>query len=297
MRIRGVKKWYEDTHLDGKQDDVIIATKFLPTLWRWNKGAFYKSLQGSLERLGVDSIDLYFIHTPIHPLPIEYFVQWACDAVDDGLIQHIGISNCNANWTRRAHEVAKKNGKQIECNQIMLNLLVWKSANHRETVQTCRELGIQIVAYSPIGQGLLTDGLTESKFSTIRAVRMTGVQYPDLSPLRAEMERISKKHNNCTMAQIAMNWVRGHGAVPLVGCRSVEQVKDAEGSMDWSLSIKEIETLDELSLGLSLFERPLYRRCLFVFFISLLQLAYYAEQRYKRLKRIWFSGPKSEHEE
>ena len=89
-RIAHVRKWYEGTHLDGKQDnDIVIATKYLPTLWRWTKGAFYKSLRGSLDRLGVDCIDLYFIHTPIHPLPLEYFIQWACDAAADGLIKQL----------------------------------------------------------------------------------------------------------------------------------------------------------------------------------------------------------------
>lgn len=297
MRVRSVKTWHEDTELDGKSDErVVIATKFLPTLWRWTKGAFYKSLRGSLERLGVDCIDLYFIHTPIHPLPIEYFIQWACDALDDGLIRHIGISNCNADLTLRADSIAKKNGKRIECNQIMLNMLVWNSAKHQETVRTCHELGIQIVAYSPIGQGLLTDGLTETKFSGIRAVKMTGVKYPEIQPLRAQIEEISQKRN-CTMAQVAINWVRGHGAVPLVGCRSVKQVEDAADSVDWDLEKEEIDSLDKLSLGLSLFERPLYRRSLFVLFISLLQLAYYTEQRYKRLKKMFFPQKSGNHVE
>ena len=165
--------------LNGRSEDtVVIVTKFLPNLWRWTKGCFYKSLRGSLDRLGVDCIDLYFIHTPIHPLPIEYFIQWACDEVDDGMINHIGISNFNADLTVRAANAAKRNGKRIECNQIMLNLLVWNSANHQETVRVCHELGIQIVAYSPIGQGLLTNSLTEAKFEGIRAVKMTGVKYP-----------------------------------------------------------------------------------------------------------------------
>lgn len=274
-----------------------MATKYLPTLWRWSKASFYKSLRGSLERLGVDCIDLYFLHTPIHPLPIESFIQWACDAVDDGLIKHIGISNCNAELTRRASAVANRNGKRIECNQIMLNLLVWNSERHRETVQTCKELGIQIVAYSPIGQGLLTDGLTEEKYQGIRAVKMTGVKYSELSPLRTKLEEISK-HRSCTMAQVAIGWVRGHGAIPLVGCRSVDQVVDAAGSSDFKLDQQELDALDELSLGLSLFERPLYRRCLFVVFISLLQLAYYTEIKYRRLQRIWSSyTTKTTHEE
>ena len=267
---------------------MVIATKYLPTLWRWTKGAFYKSLKGSLQRLEVNCIDLYFIHTPIHPLPIETFIQWACDAQKDGLIKHIGISNCNADLTRRAHKVAVENGTTIACNQIMLNLLVWKSSKHQETVQTCQELGIQIVAYSPIGQGLLTDNLTEAKFSKIRAVRMTGVKLEELGPLRAEISRISKKQN-CPMSQVAMNWVRGHGAIPLVGCRSVPQVVDAAGCTEWDLSTEDLAKLDALSLGSSLFERPLYRRSLFVVFISLLQLAYYTEQRVTHVKKWWQS--------
>jgi pyridoxine 4-dehydrogenase len=295
-RVRNVRRWYEETKL-GKKDDVIVATKFLPTLWRWTKASFFKSLRGSLDRIGVLAIDLYIIHTPIHPLPIEQFVQWASDAVDDGLVRHIGISNCNAELTRRAHAVAERNGKRIECNQIMLSLLVWNSEKHRETVQTCRELDIQIVAYSPIGQGLLTDDLTDDKFSKIRAVKMTGVQLSDLDPLRQEIRRLSLKHGR-TMSQVAINWVRGHGAVPLIGCRNVKQVEDAVGSLEWVLPIGEISKLDDLSLGLSLFERPLYRRCLFVIFISMLQLAYYVELLCSSLKNWCQSfGQKREHPE
>ena len=99
------------------------------------------------------------------------------------------------------------------------------------------------------------------------------------------------------MAQVAINWVRGHGAVPLVGCRSVKQVEDAAQSVRWDLSKKEVEELDSLSLGLSLFERPLYRRGLFVVFISLLQLAYYTEQKYKQIKRILFPPKSGNHYE
>ena len=306
-RICEVRKWYEETQLHNDKNKiknenstVIVATKFLPTLWRWTKGSFYKSLRGSLQRLNVDTIDLYFIHTPIHPLPIEWFIQWSCDAIDDGLIRYIGISNCNAELVRRAHAVAQRNGKHIECNQIMLNLLVWNSPKHQETVRTCHELNIQIAAYSPIGQGLLTDGLTKEKFNSIRAVKMTGVKYEgELNTLRNEIHRLSVIHNK-TMAQVAMNWVRGHGAMPLVGIRSVTQVKDAQEVLNWSLSNDEIKKLDDLSLGLSLFERPLLRRCMFVVFISLLQLAYYTEQRYTNLKKkysTWFSSGASQKRE
>jgi pyridoxine 4-dehydrogenase len=168
----------------------------------------------------------------------------------------------------------------------MLNLLVWQSEKHQETVRTCHELGIQIAAYSPIGQGLLTDDLTEQKFRTIRAVKMTGVTYPELLPLRSQLQTLSQKYK-CTMAQVAINWVRGHGAVPLIGCRSVQQVEDVVDSLENELTKEEVESLDKVSLGLSVFERPLYRRSLFVVFISMLQLAYNTELWYGRMKMFW----------
>ncbi|KAL3929117.1 MAG: hypothetical protein SGBAC_012352 [Bacillariaceae sp.] len=291
-RVQEVRQWYQDKVLDGKPDDVnvVVATKYLPTLWRWTKGAFYRSLKGSLQRLKVAKIDLYFIHTPVHPLPLEYHIQWACDAMDDGLIGNIGISNCPADLCIRAHKVAQQNGgKRIACNQIMLNLLVWQSAKHRETVRVCQELGIQIIAYSPIGQGLLTDGLTPSKFQGIRAVKMTGVEYGNLAPLRAELKTLSDKYST-TMAQVAINWVRGHGAVPLVGCRDIAQTKDALDSTNFRLKKEEVQKLDTMSLGLSLFERPSWRRNLFVIFISILQMAYSAEIQWTELRKMLTDG-------
>lgn len=290
-RIRQVRDWYREeqpssSQADSPSSEVVVATKYLPTLWRWTRWSFYGAVRGSMQRLGVDKIDLYFIHTPIHPLPIESFVQWACDAVHDGLVKEIGISNCNASLVRRAETVAKRNGLHIACNQIMLNLLVWSSAQHQETVRTCQELGIAIVAYSPIGQGLLTDSLTPSKFEAIRAVKMTGVKYDELLPLRSLIHTLSEKYD-CTMAQVVINWVRGHGAIPLIGCRSVEQVKDAVGSQEFQLTKEEVDALDNVSLGLSLFDRPLHRRSLFVVFISILQLAYSTEHLFVRFKSIW----------
>ncbi|KAL3909398.1 MAG: hypothetical protein SGILL_008102 [Bacillariaceae sp.] len=287
IRIREVRQWYSENYLNGQADsNIVVATKYLPTLWRWTRYQFLQAVRASADRLGVEQIDLYFIHTPIHPLPIECFVQWACHAMDLGFIKEIGISNCNADLTRRAEAVANKNGKHVCCNQIMLNLLVWQSEKHQETVQTCHELGIQIAAYSPIGQGLLTDNLTQNKFRNIRAVKMTGVTYPELLPLRSQLQTLSQKYR-CTMAQVAINWVRGHGAVPLIGIRQVQQVEDVAESLKVALTEDEVRSLDKVSLGLSVFERPLYRRSLFVVFISILQLAYNTELWYGRMKTFW----------
>lgn len=126
----------------------------------------------------------------------------------------------------------------------------------------------------------------------IRAVKMAGVNFLAIQPLRQTLEEISQERKY-TMAQVAINWVRGHGAVFLVGCRTVKQVEAEGKSAEWDLSPDEISSLDGLSLDLSLSERPLYRRSLFVVFISLLQLSYYTEQGYRRLKRVWFPTKKA----
>ena len=134
-------------------------------------------------------------------------------------------------------------------------------------------------------KGLLTDNLTQDKFSSIRAVKMTGVKFDDLHELRDRLTVLARKYS-CTMAQVSMNWVRGKGAVPLVGVRSVPQIEDAAGCTNFELTDEEMKSLDGASLGLSLFDRPLYRRSLFVVFISILQLVYSTDIWYTKVKKL-----------
>ena len=120
---------------------------------------------------------------------------------------------------------------------------------------------------------------------------MTGVKFDDLHELRGHLTVLARKYScmmarEITMAQVAMSWVRGHGAVPLVGVRSVPQIEDAAGCANFDLTDEEMKTLDGVSLGLSLFDRPLYRRSLFVVFISILQLAYSTDIWYTNVKKL-----------
>ena len=101
--------------------EALMATKFLPTLWRWSERSFRRALSRSRERLG-GCVELYFLHTPIHPRPLEFWVGCLCRAKKEGLVREIGISNCNASQVRRACEEAKRHGQRIAANQIMFNL-------------------------------------------------------------------------------------------------------------------------------------------------------------------------------
>lgn len=133
----------------GAPADVAIATKFLPTLWRWTTASFLRAVKGSNRRLNTTCCPLFFIHTPVHPLPLEFWVRAACEAKRQGLIQAIGISNCDASQVLRAHKAASSEGEIIVANQIMFNLLSYDSPVLRETERLCHKLGITIIVRLP----------------------------------------------------------------------------------------------------------------------------------------------------
>ncbi|CAE7230134.1 unnamed protein product [Symbiodinium sp. CCMP2456] len=266
----------------------IIATKFLPTLARWTHGSFARALQGSCKRLGVDAIDIYFIHTPIHPLPLEYWVHAACREAKAGRIREIGISNCNAQQVRRACAEAQKHGLRIAANQIMFNLLCFQSPELQETLRACQENHVQIIAYAPIGQGLLTQALTDEKFSRIRLAKMTRLAMDELHDLRGVIEGLASKYGK-SMAQICLNWTICHGAIPLVGTRSMLQAQDTAGCLGWRLAAEDVEELDRHALKRSTLSKPRWKRVLFVTFITLLVFSYRVNRWADWLRSKWHS--------
>jgi len=213
----------------------------------------------------VERIPIYFIHTPIHWLPIEFWIEAACDARDAGYIENIGVSNFNADQLLRAQAVATRRGYSIAANQVMFGLLNYKNETLSKTIQTCRELGITVVAFSPIGQGLLTDKLETSKVKENRVARMTGLLPSRLDNLR-EVVRSVAEETGRSMAQVAINWVICHDCIPLVGCRSVSQAKDTLGSVGWKLSDDQVKRLDDAALSHSTLDGKRWKR---VFFANL----------------------------
>jgi aryl-alcohol dehydrogenase-like predicted oxidoreductase len=108
------------------QEDLVIATKFMPVLWRWTRESFFRSLENSRQRLNVSAIDLYFIHTPVHPHFLKW-VEYACEARASGLIKEIGLSNCGADQVLAALQVANRMNQKIAANQVLFSLLDYNS--------------------------------------------------------------------------------------------------------------------------------------------------------------------------
>ena len=163
----------------------------------------------------------------------------------------------------RSFQTGKNFGVPVIVNQVHYSLLDYNSKALQGMVLVCKECGITIVAYSPIGQGLLTDGLNEESYSKNKPARMFRLKYDDIQPLRTCIRQIADKHQ-ASMAQVAINWCASHGTVPLVGCRSVKQARDTLGVLSFDLSEEDIAMLDGLALDRSTLESPGWRRAIFV---------------------------------
>ena len=247
--------------------DNLIATKFLPTLWRWSPRAFVRATEASNRRLGQDECALSFIHSPVHPRSPAVWVRGAAQAMRAGKLRALGVSNFNAEQVHTAWAVAQKEGVPLVANQVMVSLLVSRSTALQETLAACRELGIAVVGYGALGQGLLTSTLTPERLAASRIARRLELAAEDLKPLREAIQAAAERHGK-SMAQVCLQWVRSKDVIPLVGIRTVEQLEDALGALEFSLNPDEIARLDDAALGGSTLERPLAQRARFLIFLS-----------------------------
>lgn len=242
----------------------LIMTKFLPAPWRglWDCD-FERAVQQSCQRLGVNKIHVYLLHSPVHWRPIEYWVQQAAACRAKGWLDYFGLSNANADQVRRAVAAGNKYGIRVVCNQVHYSLLDYQSPALQEMQAVCEELDVHIIGFTPIGQGLLCDNLTDEKFEKNLARRMLRVQRTELDTLRGVLSRLATQYEK-SMAQVALNWCLQHNVIPLVGCRSVQQARDSVGGVGWTLAAADVQALDEVALAKSTLESPTWRRALFV---------------------------------
>ena len=248
-----------------KNANVTLMTKFLPAPWRYSHHCFEEAVRASCKRLKVDYIPIYLLHSPVHWRPIEFWIEAAAVCKQKGLIKSLGLSNCDAETVKRAYAASKKYGIDIVCNQVHFSLLCYKSAKLQEMVKTCQDLDICIVGFTPLGQGLLVDAMTEDKCSTNRPAKMLKIEWNELVPLRNELKHLADKYN-ASMAQICLNWSVQHGVLPLVGCRTPTQARDSVQAVagKWNLTKEEVEILDIVALDRSTFRSSNRKRMFFV---------------------------------
>jgi aryl-alcohol dehydrogenase-like predicted oxidoreductase len=237
-----------------RRDKVVLATKFgnerkADGSWlRVNGTAEYarKAIDASLKRLGVDHIDLYYLHRVDPTVPIEETVGAMAEMVTAGKVRYIGLSEAAPDTIRRAHKVHPITALQTEYS-------LWSREPEDEIFKTIRELGIGFVAYSPLGRGFLTgqiksvDDLSDDDYRK-SSPRFQGANFQKNLELVTKIEEMAKQ-KNCTASQLALAWVlaQGNDIVPIPGTKRVKYLEENVGAVTVSLSSDELAEIDTLA--------------------------------------------------
>jgi aryl-alcohol dehydrogenase-like predicted oxidoreductase len=234
------------------QQPVQIATKYFPLPWRFSGEAVADALTASLKRLQVASIALYQVHMPFDFLMSKTTLMNAlADEVQQGRIQAIGVSNYTAEQMRQAHDILSQRGIPLAVNQMLYSLLN-RQIERNGVMTTARELGITVLAYSPLAQGLLTGKYTAENEIHPTGARRLSPQFSQgglekITPVVKQLEEIGQKYDR-TPAQVALNWLIAQGnVIPIPGAKNAEQARQNAGALGWSLTSAEIDQIDRLT--------------------------------------------------
>jgi aryl-alcohol dehydrogenase-like predicted oxidoreductase len=238
----------------GKRDGLVLATKF--GNMRGADGSFQgvngrpeyvrSACEGSLQRLGVTTIDLYYQHRVDRSVPIEETVGAMAELVREGKVRYLGLSEASPATIRRATKVHPIAALQTE-------LSLWTRDPEEEILPTCRELGIGFVAYSPLGRGFLSgrfrkqEDLPPEDFRRNHP-RFQGENFQKNLDLVARVEELARE-KGCTPSQLALAWLlaRGEDIVPIPGTKHTRFLEENVRALDFALTPADLERIDEVA--------------------------------------------------
>lgn len=234
------------------QSQLSVATKFAALPWRTKRGDVVNAAEASVKRLG-RPIDLYQIHFP-NAFANEAYWDGLADCFDKGLVKSVGVSNYGKDAVRACHAALAKRGIPLSSNQVQMSLL-YRGPLDNGLKDTCDELGVQTIAYSPLALGLLTGKYDPTHYPKgprkKLAERLFVENGPAAERLFESMRSIARKRGGeVPLSQVALNWCIAKNTCVIPGARSMKQVKQNLGALEWKLSSDEVALLDEASLAL-----------------------------------------------
>jgi aryl-alcohol dehydrogenase-like predicted oxidoreductase len=238
--------------LQGHRDQVVLATKFGVT--RGADGSFTgvdgrpeyvrQACDASLQRLGIDHIDLYYQHRVDPKVPIEETVGAMAELVREGKVRYLGLSEAAAGTLRRAVKVHPIAALQSEYS-------LWTRDQEDENLPACRELGVGLVAYSPLGRGFLSGAVKDVNTLTENDWRRSNPRFQgenfEKNQVLAERVREIAGEKGCTPAQLALAWLLAQGPdiVPIPGTRSQSRLQENAAAAEITLSADELTRIAE----------------------------------------------------
>ena len=228
------------------EQPVLIATKYFPYPWRLFNTSIPNALKNSLERLSVDGVDLYQIHWPTPLMSVDRLMDGMIDCVKQGLTRTIGVSNFSQSQMVTAYSALARHNLQLASNQVRYSLLNRK-VEKNGLLARCKELGIRLIAYSPLEQGLLTGKYDADNLPPGRRAGTLSGLISKIEPLLKLMTAMGQDHGGKSNAEVALNWVIRKGALPIPGAKNVKQAQQNAGALGWKLTEAEVTSLDEIS--------------------------------------------------
>ncbi|ONK64958.1 uncharacterized protein A4U43_C07F31860 [Asparagus officinalis] len=226
--------------------EVAVATKFAALPWRFGRGSVLSALQASLSRIGLSSVDLYQLHWPGF-WGNEGYIDGLGDAFEKGLVKAVGVSNYNEKQLRDAYARLKKRGIPLAANQVNYSL-IYRNPEINGVKATCDELGITLIAYSPMAQGILTGKYTPERPPTGPRGKVYTPEYlTKLQPLMTRIKEIAQNYSR-SPTQVVLNWLTCQdNVIPIPGAKNAEQAKEFVGALGWRLTDEEVEELRSLA--------------------------------------------------
>jgi pyridoxine 4-dehydrogenase len=234
-----------------RRADLTVATKLAPYPWRLGRRGFSAAFAASRERLGgkLDRVQLHWSTARYAPWQEGPLLEGLADLVEQGAVTSLGLSNMGPLRLRQVQLRLADRGVRLSSLQVQLSLLAPQPLAPGGVVEVCRELGIALIAYSPLALGLLAcaPGPRPTPPQGPRGLLWRRL-WPSLQPLLQAVRAVATAHG-ASPAEVAMNWCRAHGAMPIPGLRRLDQVETAAHALTWTLSLAERQELDQLALA------------------------------------------------
>ncbi|MDZ8221905.1 MULTISPECIES: aldo/keto reductase [unclassified Nostoc] len=228
------------------KENICIATKLAAYPWRWTRKSMVRACKSSAQRLGrnVDLVQMHWSTANYAPWQEEGLLDGLADVYEQGLVKGVGLSNYGPKRLKQVQKKFAERGVSISTLQVQYSLLSTYPVTQLKLKDLCDELGIKLIAYSPLALGLLTGKYSEQGPlpKGIRGLLFRQI-LPGMRSLLACLQEVAQSRNK-TMSQVAINWCICKGTIPIPGAKSVAQAKENIGALGWQLDASEIAELD-----------------------------------------------------
>ena len=227
------------------KENICLATKLAPYPWRLTKSSMVAAGKASAKRLGrnIDLVQMHWSTANYFPWQEWQLLDGLADLYEQGLVKGVGLSNYGPKRLREVSQKFSDRGVPLTTLQVQYSLLSTYPVTELGVKEVCDELGIKLIAYSPLCLGILTGKYSQDNLPKgLRSLLFKQLLLGARSLLACLREIAESRHK--TMSQVAINWCICKGTIPIPGAKNVEQAKQNIGALGWQLDAGEVEELD-----------------------------------------------------